>query len=153
MMKKFTETVLWAASVRNQFQIEGYQTAPQPSCDIIPVPINTPRKREVQLMALLYKNNILNQSLYNISKVPSPMCSYCGLEEETSYHLIFKCSFVDDHLRLCAKTNYKLALNLSYSYEEPDLYVGLLTASRDKSFISSCIDIINRLDFRVTVDL
>ena len=66
MMKKFTETVLWAASVRNQFQIEGYQTAPQPSCDIIPVPINTPRKREVQLMALLYKNNILNQSLYNI---------------------------------------------------------------------------------------
>ena len=153
MMKRFTETVLWAASVRNQFQIDGYQEAPQPSCDIIPVPINTPRKREVQLMALLYKNNILNQSLYNISKVPSPLCSFCGLVEETPDHLLFNCSFVDEQLRHCAKSNYRLALNLSASEEEPDPYIGLLTASRDKSFISSCLDIVNILDFRVTIDL
>ena len=54
MMKQYTEKVLWVASIRNQFQIDGYQTSPNPSCDLIPIPPGTPRKAEVQLLSLLY---------------------------------------------------------------------------------------------------
>ena len=88
MMKRYTESMLWASSLKNQFQIDGYQLSPTPSCEMIPLPQNTSRIHEVQFMSLLYKNNLLNQSLYNLSKVPSPMCSYCNQEEETADHLL-----------------------------------------------------------------
>jgi hypothetical protein len=153
MMKKYTETVLWATSIRNQFQLDGYPTVPNTSCDLIPMPSGTPRKAEVQLVSLLYKNNLLHQSLYNIGRNPSPLCRFCKEEEETAEHLLFNCSHVDQHLRRSAYLNYRLALHLSDTDPDPDCYIGLLNASRNCDFIKSCLDIVNLLNFDVTIDL
>ena len=153
MMKRYTETVLWAASVRNQFQLDGYPNAPNPSCDLIPMPFGTPRKTEVQLISLLYKNNLLHQSLFNIGRNPSPLCRYCNLEEETAEHLLFNCSYVDQHLRRSAHTNYRLALHLSDEDPDPDIYIGLLNVIRNCDFLKTCLDIVSLLNFDVTVDL
>ena len=153
MMKHYTEKVLWASTLRNQFQIDGYQLSPTPSCEMIPLPKNTSRLHEVQFLSLLYKNNLLNTSLYNLSKVPSPMCSYCNQEEETADHLLFSCSSVDEQLRINAKSSYRTALKLNDTDIEPDTYIGILTASRDLQFVKTCIAIIMNLNIRVTFEL
>ena len=153
MVNIYIENVLWISSPRNQFQLDGYQLPPKPSCNRIPIPRNTPRKQEVQLMALLYKNNVLNQCLYNLGKVPSPMCSFCQQEEETADHLLFRCGSVEEHRRQCVRRNYRLALHITDTDAEPDSYIGLLNASRNSSFIISVLDILSSLDFNVTVDL
>ena len=153
MMKQYTENMLWAPSLKNKFQLDGYQLSPTPSCEMIQLPQNTPRKSEVQFMSLLYKNNLLNQSLYNLSKVPSPMCSYCNQEEETADHLIFSCSSVEEQLRKDVKSSYRKALKLKDRQMEPETYIGILNASRDSNFVKLCIDIISSLDIRVTFEL
>lgn len=153
MMKQYTESVLWHSSLRNQFQLEGYPTPPKPSCDKMPIPRNTSREKEVQLMSLFYKNNLLNQSLYNLSRVPSPLCSYCHQEEETADHLLFRCEFIEEQLRLRARITYKEALNLSDNDAEPDVYIGLLSACKDEHFIKSCIDVLSCVNIKVTVEL
>ena len=106
-----------------------------------------------KLMSLLYKNNLLNNSLYKLSKVPSPLCSFCAQEEETADHILFRCASVEEELRNRAYTNYRLANKLSEGEVEADSYIGLLNASRDKTFICSCIDILSGLNLKVTVDL
>ena len=146
LMKVFTESELWASSLKNQFQIDGYQLSPTPSSEMIPLPPNTTRKLEVQFMSLLYKNNLLNQSLYNISKVPSPLCSYCNQDEETADHLLFACSSVEEQLRRNTKSSYRRALKLSDADVEPDSYIGLLSASRDSNFVMDCIATVMNLD-------
>ena len=153
MMKQYTESELWASALKNQFQIDGYQLSPTASCEMIPIPQNTTRLHEVQFMSLLYKNNLLNQALYNLSKVPSPMCSYCNLEEETADHLLFNCSSVSEQLRIDAKSCYRNALKLSDSDMEPDTYIGIINASRDSDFVKTCIDIVVSLNIRVTFEL
>ena len=153
MMKTYTENMLWASALKNQFQLDGYHLSPKPSCNNIPIPKNTTRKSEVQLMSLLYKNNLLNQSLYNISKVPSPLCTYCHLEEETAEHLLFKCTFVEEQLRTNAESSYRHALNLAENEDLPDSYIGLLCACKDAPFVKTCIAIIEKLDIRVTFEL
>ena len=153
MMQKYTEEILWSSSLRNQFQLEGYPTPPIASCNTIPIPRNTPRKTEVQLLSLFYKNSLLNQSLYNISRVPSPLCSYCDQEEETADHLLFRCVHVEEQLRRNARNTYKQALNLEDQDAEPDTHIGLLTACKSRDFILACINIINCIDIRVTFEL
>lgn len=153
MIKLYTETVLWQRSLRNQFQLEGYPTPPKPSCEKMPIPRNTSREKEVQLMSLFYKNNLLNQSLYNLSRVPSPLCTYCHQEEETADHLLFRCEGIEEQLRIRAMKTYKDALNLSGRDPEPDSYIGLLSACKDEHFIKSCIDILHCVNIKVTVEL
>ena len=153
MMKSYTEEVLWAISTRNQFQLEGYSTSPPLSCDTIPVPRNITREAEVQLLSLFYKNNLLNQSLYNLDRVPSPLCSRCHAEEETADHLLFRCTFVKRELRLNAQTNYKNVLRAKKMEEEPDIHIGLLTACKDKKFIDSCVEIIKCTDIKIDIVL
>ena len=153
MMKKYTESVLWASSIKNQFQLNGYPKAPNPSCSPIQMPSGTSRKREVQLMALCYKNNLLNQSLYSIGRKASPLCRYCSVEEETSHHLLFYCGFVDENLRQSAHRKYRLAIKLQEEEPEPDSFIGLLDAIKNCEFVKACIDIIDVLDFDVTIIL
>ena len=152
MMRSYTDTVLWQSAIRNQFQIDGYASAPAPTSDNLPVPQNTPRKVEVLLMSLFYKNNLLNQSLWNLSKVPSPLCSACSQQEETADHILFKCSAVDESLRSNTILLYNLANNFT-DEEELDPYIGLLNARSDPLFIQACIDIINSLNLRDSIDL
>ena len=153
MMTQYTEKVLWAVSIRNQFQLDGYHTSPNPSCDLIPIPPGTTRKAEVQLLSLLYKNNLFNQSLYNIGKSPSPLCRFCHQEEETAEHLLFNCSHVDQQLRSSTHKNYRLALQLSEDAQEPIFYIGCLNAIRNIDFVKSCLLIVTTLDIDVLVDL
>ena len=153
MMKLYTEKELWASSLRNQFQIDGYQLSPTPSCDLIPLPPNTTRKQEVQFLSLLYKNNLLNQTLWNLSRVPSPLCTYCNQQEETAEHLLFTCNHVEEQLRTDVTSSYRRALNLTSEDMVPESYVGLLNASRDNNFVSDCVNIVKGLDVRVTFEL
>ena len=152
MITRYTES-LWQSTIRNQFQLDGYPTPPIASCDSVPVPQNTPRKIEVALISMFYKNNILNQSLYKLSKVESPKCSFCSQHEETAEHLLFKCIAVEEQLRTNAYRNYRLANNLQDNDVSPDSYIALLNASKHKPFISSCIEILKNLNLKVTVDL
>ena len=151
MMKSYTELV-WSSSMKNQFQIEGYSSPPTVSCEPIPIPRNTNRETEVKLISLYYKNNLLNQSLYNIDRAPSPMCSFCQEEEETADHLLFRCSSVDTQLRSNARKAYRSALKLVEKDAEPDIYIGLLSACKSDLFVKSCIDIVKTLDIRVLID-
>ena len=153
MMKHYTEKVLWAPSIRNQFQLDGYHTSPNPCCDLIPIPPGTPRKSEVQLLSLLYKNNLLNQSLYNIGRRPSPVCRFCNQDEETAEHLLFNCRSVDQQHKTTARSTYRLALQLNDDEPEPTFYIGCLNAIRNSEFVKSCLTIVTLLDFEVTVDL
>ena len=153
MMKLYTEKELWASSLRNQFQIDGYQLSPTPSCDLIPLPPNTTRKQEVQFLSLLYKNNLLNQTLWNLSRVPSPLCTYCNQQEETAEHLLFTCNHVEEQLRSDVTSSYRRALNLTSEDMVPESYVGLLNASHDNNFVSDCVNIVKGLDVRVTFEL
>lgn len=153
MIKKYTETVLWSNYIKNQLQIEGFHTSPNPSCDLIPMPKSTQRKTEVQVLNLLYKNNILNQSLYNIDKKESPLCRYCKCEEETAEHLLFNCNAIDPQTKATASNSYKQALNLKDTDNEPLFEIGVLNAIRDDKFLKQCIHIVEQLDFDVTVVL
>lgn len=153
MMNRYIETVLWKSALKTQFQMEGYHTSPNTSCDLIPIPPGTTRKAEVQLLSLLYKNNILRQSLYNIGRTPSPRCRFCDQDEETAEHLVFNCSYVDQEHRSSAYKNYRRALQLSEFEQEPDFYIGCINAIRNIDFVKSCLLIVTMLDIDVTVDL
>ena len=153
MMTHYTDTVLWQNRIRNQFQLDGYASAPAPSSDKLPVPPNTPRKVEVLLMSLFYKNNILNQTLWNLGKVPSPLCSLCSQQEETAEHILFQCSAVDESLRSSAINHYRRVNSIEDGDDATDTYIGLLNACKDRFFIEACMDIIANLDLRMTVEL
>lgn len=152
IINRYIETVIWKSTLVNQFQLDGYQMAPNPRCDALPIPHNISRKTEILLMSLLYKNNLLNGSLYKLGKVPSPLCSLCAHDEETPEHILFKCSAVQEELRTNALLMYRLANNLEDGDDE-DSYIGLLNASRDREFLCACINILNTIDLRVSVDL
>ena len=68
LMKKYTET-LWKKALTNQFQTEGIAQSPNPSCSNIPIPAGTTRKAEVQMLQMLYKNNLTNNFLYSVSRL------------------------------------------------------------------------------------
>ena len=91
--------------------------------------------------------------MYNIDKVPSPLCTYCNKEEETADHLLFRCSFVSDYLKLNSRVNYRKALKLSDKDREPDIFIGLLNASKSEKFVSSCVEIVKCLNIKVHVIL
>ena len=62
-MTKYSE-LLWADSLKNEFQCEGYTNIPKPSCAPLQIEIGVSRKTEVMLMQMFYENNLLNSFLY-----------------------------------------------------------------------------------------
>ena len=104
-------------------------------------------------MSLFYKNNILNQALWNLGKVPLPLCSLCSQQEETAEHIIFQCSAVEESLHSTALNHYRRVNRIEDDDNETDIYIGLLNACKDHFFIKACIDIITGLDLRVDVEL
>ena len=151
LMKKYTE-ILWKKSLTTQFQLEGYPISPNPKLDPPPIPRGTPRVTEVLFLSMLYKNNLLNSSLYRLGKVPSPLCSLCG-QEETPDHILFKCSTVQEDLRNRAITTYELASGCSEGETETGTYIGLLNASKNTEFVEACIRILSSVNLRVSVEL
>ena len=153
IINKYIESTLWKNALTNQFQLDGYPVSPNPSCDTLPMPPNTPRNTEILLMSMLYKNNLLNSSLYNLGKVASPLCSLCGEQEETADHILFWCTSVDEDLRDNALSDYRRASKHREVNDAVYSHIGLLNASRDPKFLSSCINILSILDLKVTVEL
>ena len=132
--------------------MDGYVSSPIPTSDILPVPKGVPRKTEVILMGMFYKNNLLNQSLWNLDKVPSPLCAACSQQEETPAHILFECSAVNVELRTLSKRHYN-RVNNRFGEDALDPYIGLLNARSDKDFIIVCINIINSLRLRESIVL
>ena len=153
MINTYIETELWKSSLKTQFQLEGYHQYPNPSCATLQIPANTTRQSEVLLMSLFYKNNILNSSLYKIGRVPSPLCSLCGQEEETADHIIFRCSAVDQELQRDAVTTYRLANSIGDREDIEADFIGLLNTSRNQPFVQACVKIIDSINLRVSIDL
>ena len=152
IINKYINEVLWKSTIKTQFQMDGYMSSPIPTSDILPVPKGVPRKTEVILMGMFYKNNLLNQSLWNLDKVPSPLCAACSQQEETPAHILFECSAVNVELRTLSKRHYN-RVNNRFGEDALDPYIGLLNARSDKDFIIVCIDIINSLQLRESIVL
>ena len=153
MMNHYIETELWKSALKTQFQIDGYYEYPKPSCATLPIAANTTREKEVLLMSLFYKNNISNSSLYKLGRVPSPLCSMCEREEDTPDHIIFRCPEVDAERRRDAATQYRLANNLEEREDIVADFIALLNTSRHKPFMDSCVEIINLINVRTSIDL
>ena len=140
IVNRYTDEVLWKASLNNQFQLEGYPSSPTPSSNALPIPKNASRKTEVLLMNIFHKNNVLKHSLYRIGKVNSPLCTLCGLAEETAEHILFNCTMIREDLRLRALHYYNNIVHTPTDYA-----TGFLSASRNAAFISSCVEILKDL--------
>ena len=153
MINKYIEEVLWSDSLRLQFQLEGYQTAPKPVCSNIPIPPNTSRETEVKLLSMLYKNNTLNSSLYKLGRAESPMCSACGVEEETAHHILFSCASVDEHLRETAHQRFLQVNEDLPALDSQDDFIGLLNAARDEKFVAATINILSDFPLRTEINL
>ena len=144
MINHYTENMLWTPSLINQYQFEGLSDTPKPSCDRIAIPKFTPRKTEVLLMSIFYKNNLLKSFLYNIGRSESPLCTQCGLSEETADHLLFTCASVPESLRTRCLESYINATK-NDSNIPLEIQTGFLNASRNPEFMSSCIEVLKDL--------
>ena len=63
------------------------------------IPRQTSRETEVMIMSLMYKNNLLNEFLFNQNIVESNLCPNCEEEAQTADHLLFRCSSVPEQYR------------------------------------------------------
>ena len=98
MTDRYIEKVLWKNVLRTQFQMEGYSAVPEPSVKILPIPKNTSRNEEIILMSFMYKNNLLNNFLWQQDKVESPLCHKCKAAEVTPEHALFECMAIEQEL-------------------------------------------------------
>ena len=138
-MNYFTE-LMWQESIINKLQLEGWPFIPKVSVSPLPIPPFTSRETEVLVMSLFYKNNLLNSFLYNINRyTPSPLCS-CGIEEQTTTHLLTNCDQVEVSLRDEAMFQLNLCNNSANLGELGT--VAALNCSRDPGFIRVCRDIV-----------
>ena len=88
-IKQYTERI-WYNKLRNQLLMEGEPYIPRPSCSRLPVPINTTRSDEVQLMSLMYPQNLMNSFIYRHTySVESPLCPRCHRNEQTPFHVCY----------------------------------------------------------------
>ena len=140
MMNKYIEH-LWQASLRNEFQSEGHNIIPIPKVKPLSLRKGHSREAEILILSLFYDNNLLNQFLYryNPTFYPSPLC-FCGLEEQTPHHLLFRCGYVDGELRTQAYMNFQLAVGSELAPCES--HINILNGSRHDAFMKNVSDII-----------
>ena len=93
------------------------------------------------LLSLFYPNSILKSFLYKINKdkFPDPLCG-CGEGEETSFHLLFQCRFVEKSLREQALNLLKSTVGEAESTQEDSIV--LLKASKNEKFINFISEIV-----------
>ena len=154
MMQQFTE-LLWQDSLNNRLMMEGWSSTPTVSCDPLPIPIGVNREIEVLVMSLMYKNNLLNSFLFDINRDvwSSPLCS-CGLEEQTSVHLLTNCSLVENSLRAEAIRIMSLCNNVRPGLQHSfDPNCAILNCSRDQNFIKLCIEIVETEDLNLRLKI
>ena len=148
---KYTQTMmncyvehLWQSSIRNEFQFQGHSILPTPKVKPILIERGVPRDTEVLILSLFYENNLLNQFLnrYNPVVYPTPLC-HCGIEEQTSHHLIFRCGLVNDELKSQAYAHFQKAVGTEMAPINSN--ITILNASRNASFMKSVSAIIRSI--------
>ena len=132
--------------------MEGYDDAPNPSVKVLPIADQVPRNIEVQLMSLMYKNNLMNHFLWNLSKVESPLCHKCKDDLETPEHIIFYCKKLDQDIQASNAHHYKKANDIE-EVTAVDPYIGILNASREEGFINNCVGLLQTCNLRETIIL
>ena len=152
MMDNYLEKVLWKSSLQTQYQMEGYEGAPNPSVKVLPISDQVPRNCEVQLMSLMYKNNLMNHFLWNLSKVESPLCQKCGDDIETPEHLLFNCKMLDQDLQATIAHHYRKANDIE-EVQAIDPYIGIINASREEGFLNNCVELLRTCNLRETIVL
>ena len=81
---------LWNSRlVNSQEPINNSRLKPPPVEQFKAVKLSTRRSHETLILSMLHGHTVLNQFRYDRSQVPSPLCPYCGTEEETEHHLLF----------------------------------------------------------------
>ena len=148
-IKQYTE-LIWFNKLRNQLLVEGEPHIPRPSCNRLPVPITTPREEEVQLMSIMYPQNLLNSFVYRHTyKVESPLCPRCHRHEQTPFHVIYECN---NH---SAEIQQLIGEILGDEEAQHADCTTLLNCSRNRRFIEICLKIISEVggEFRVSIDL
>ena len=152
MIDQYTEKVLWNRILKTQFQVEGYMDNPKPSVKMLPIPENSSRNEEILIMSFLYKNNLMNNFLWNQSKVESPLCHMCNLSEETPGHILLKCSAINPELQSRIVQKY-CQENQLVDIEDIDPYIGIINASRNEGFIADCLEVVKATNLRETIIL
>ena len=147
LINKYTEK-LWGISIKNEFNINGFQHVPRPSCSKLPVPANTARSEEVILMSLMYQNNLFNSNVYRHTyQVESPLCRKCKLVEETPYHIILQCSDRSEEEKQM----------LREAITEDELQIENTTTlpngSRHPPLVKLCLDIISGGNYSTSIDI
>ena len=146
-INKYTE-IIWFKKLRYENLMEGEPHIPQPSCSRIPIPANTSREEEVLLMSLFYPQNLLNSFVYRHTySEESPLCTRCGLKEQTAHHVICECNTHSDEIR---KRIIELVGEDELLKEDT---TTLLNCSRDKTFLQLCLQALREGNFRTRIDL
>ena len=139
---------MWKASVQNEYLLDGHNILPNPTTRPINVGRGTTREIEVLTLSLLYDNNLLNHFLYryNRSVFTSPLCD-CGMEEQTSHHLLFRCELVDSHLRAQAYSEFILVVGNELAATDSTIVIA--NASRNEAFMRCVVEIVQSIQNRL----
>ena len=150
IINNYTE-LLWGEAIRNEYHEKGESVIPIPSCKPLVFPHQTPRQTEVNIMSLMYKNNLLDAFLYERNLTNSDTCPSCGNGVHTAYHILFNCSAVSEDKRERAYTY----LEESIGHEQADIEspTSILMGSRNHQFIVACKDIVKSIDMRSEIEL
>ena len=145
MIKKYVEKI-WFEKLSNQALADGEQNVPKPKVQKLPIPNNTTREEEVQLMSLFYPQNLFNSFVYRHTYLTeSPLCPKCKLKEETPFHVMYECN-----------NSARIRNIVDKFVGEDNLYSDcntLLNCSRNEEFIKACLEIIKKENFRKEINL
>ena len=146
LVKKYVEK-LWLEKLCNQATAEGEQNVPKPQYQKLPIPNNTTRDEEVQLMSLFYPQNLFNSFVYRHTyQAESPLCSTCKTEEETPFHVIYECNSKSTEIRNIVD---KIA-GEDTKYADTNT---LLKCSRNEKFIKLCLEVLKQGKYRKEINL
>ena len=147
---KYTE-LMWSASLKNEYILNGDIHIPNPSISNLPIPRETPRQKEVLLMSTFYSNNLMNNFLHKVNRNISPLCPACGLEEQTAFHILRKCPAVPNEL------TEEVYQSMLHTVGEPEVNLEdnttLINCSRSQNFINSVLKVIEVVDLRTSIDI
>ena len=137
-MKTYTENV-WQIYVSSQYQLEGYLSHPDVSCEKLKIPTSVPREIETLFMSVFYQNNLMNTFLYkhNKYKFDTPKCSCNMDEDQDALHILTACRNIDK----TKHQNMIQTLNELDTCSNTEDHIMLLNCSRNPEFIKRCLAI------------
>ena len=143
LIKKYS-AVLWQERMNIQFQLDGYDDAPQVSTDKLSFPPKSTRRTESTVLSLFYPNNLFNTFLfrYDSQRFPSPLCS-CGNGQQDALHVLLYCNHVNPNLR--AQMEQMIS---KYPIHDRQLLSNgkfLISWSRKNNFLGLCVEIYNEI--------